>query len=256
MREAVFAVLLVLSAFAGCLQEGEEIQETDVDAPDNSSEADGGQQGEGDDTDDTSESSSDNDNGDDETTNQDDEADDDQASGGSGDGGDGNDAPKRVPWNLTKEIRLGYQAGVGVHFLPSDVTGQLSAAGAPTEVGVPEDPYCPRANVTVPKTTAALSIALDGALVDASEPGVGAYELEIAGPSGENATIGGLEAVAPGPAGGGSMNWSSEEVSAGVWTLDADMAGPVVQQTWTATIEADGMAKNAPTELPLELICS
>lgn len=254
MREAVFAVLLVLSAFAGCLQEGDEIQETDVDAPDNESDTDQGQQ-DGDTTDSSDESSDDTTT---ETTNQ---TSSDDGSGnqtaGSDDGSDkSDDGPDRVPWNLTKEIRLGFMAGVGAHFLPSAVTDQLAGNGIPTEAGLSEDPYCPRANVTVPQSADTLSVSLDGALVDAEEPGVGAYELAIEGPSGTNATIGGLDAIAPAPVGGGSMNWSAQDVTRGVWTLDVNMVGPVVQQTWTATVHVNGTATNAPTELPLELVCS
>lgn len=247
MRAILASILLVTAALAGCIQQGEELSpnagapDASDDAQDQGSEESGSESGSPSGGTSGSTGSSSN-----QTAGSTDDGESDTNDTSQGDTGQADDTePQPEPFNLTGTVEIGYLAVFGTDWL-----------GGPAEENVGDNglidaSHCPSANVTVPASTDELSILVHDEVVDPDEPGVGAYEITIHSPQGEEVVLDWIASET----GDGSMNWSTEDPASGNWTIETDPIGPVVDQAWAVDYTLSGEAVSPPTSLSAETTC-
>ncbi len=151
--------------------------------------------------------------------------------------GDGPSEPENmsqeepVPWALEASVEVGFVAAAGL--------GPLYWVG-----GWDED-RCPEAEVYLPEGTERVVFHAQMEAVRTDDPGAGLMMIEISPPEGESVYLDGALATA----GMDNQEHKQRDPAPGTWAIEGHPFGPLVTQTWTVTVEAEGSSLGPPDEL-------
>lgn len=149
------------------------------------------------------------------------------------------------PWHLRTNLSLGYLAGLGVEAFAGDE--------APVgDRGQTDGSRCPNGTFHIPDDATRLAVAVRNETVDADEPGVGAYSVEVRNPEGETRYMDWILAKADD---GSQFRFEQDAPAPGNWTVELDPNGAVVRQTWAVVVDVDGRSPSPPTGLEARTTC-